>query len=219
MLHAAVHEDYLFPGACIVSDNFLAAHLIDKVDFSIVFLSHLLVTSVDDYAAGHHTAFSEHFCKFPGVNAGNPYDFFSLEPFRKAFNSIPVTVFSTVFAYDERFCMNPRTFHERCQAVVLNRERRNAIVSYERVCQHHELSRIRRVRKAFRIAAHRRVENDLTAYRFLITEGFSFKAHPVVKNKGCRSCLSIFLLCHKMSDFSIYSINALFTNLLPPGVG
>ena len=126
---------------------------------------------------------AQYFGQFACVDACDARNLFALQPVAQTFHCIPVRVFFTVIAYDNRFGMDFFALHESRQSVCFEREGRHTIVTYQRVSQCHQLTGIRRVGQAFGVSGHCRVENYFTGYRFLIAERLAMKAAPVVEDQ------------------------------------
>ena len=126
---------------------------------------------------------AQYLCQFACVDARDARNLFAFQPVAQTFHCIPVRVFFTVIAYDNRFGMDFFALHESRQSVCFEREGRHTIVTYQRVSQCHQLTGIRRVGQAFGVSGHCRIENYFTGYRFLIAERLAMKAAPVVEDQ------------------------------------
>ena len=94
-----------------------------------------------------------------------------------------MAVLLTVVADDDGFSIDFITLHECGQAILFNREWRHTIVSHQRESHHQQLTSIAGIGQRLRITHHRRVENNLSAYGFVVPEAFSLKFCSVFQDQ------------------------------------
>ena len=80
------------------------------------------------------------------------------------------------------------TLHKRRQIILFDRERRYSVVSDQRIGQHHQLTGVRRIGKAFRITGHGSIEHHFAGYRLIVTKREAVELASVIQNQ-CR-CFS-----------------------------
>ena len=125
---------------------------------------------VEKNLAHHHTMLTQYFREVTRVNSCDAWHLFTFQPVSKTFFCVPMRICSAVVAHDDGLGMDFLTFHERGDTVLLNAERRHAIVADKRVGEHHHLTSIRRVGQTLWVAHHRCVEDHFTSHRLFVTE-------------------------------------------------
>ena len=205
--HTTVEEhDTLFPFSFSIGDNFFTAYTVDVVDTPVIrhFEWHVKATRlhiqsgnasvfhsrliVDQNASHHHPMFTYLFCQCTRIDTCDSGNHFPFQPVAQAFHGIPMTMLFAIIAHNNCLRMDFLTLHKRRQIVLFDRERRHPVVSDQRIGQHHQLTGIRRIGKAFRITGHGSIEHHFAGYRLIVTKREAVKLASVIQNQ-CR-CFS-----------------------------
>ena len=135
-------------------------------------------------------------CQFSGVNAANPGNSKLFHFLRKSRCTSEIGRFVVVFSDNHsphgwNFCLIILPSH--------------AIISNKRVCHHHPLVRIRRVRKYLLIPCHRSIKNQLTNPFPHVSKTISFIVHPLKQ---------VFwkISCHLLPFYKVLFSESLFSN-------
>ena len=117
-----------------------------------------------------------------GVDAGDTRNMLLLQPVAQATLRVPMAVFRTVVADDDRLRMDLLALHEGRDSIRCEITWRHAIVAHQGIGQNHQLSGVGGIREALRIAGHSGIEDDLSRYGTLITEGATLETCTVVED-------------------------------------
>ena len=185
-LYAAVYQYHFLSGSFVVSDDLLAAHLIDIVHPGIIgIVAAGFLLGVEYHFPHHHSVFAQHFGQLACVDACQSGYLLTLQPISQTFTGIPMAESFAVIAHDECFRMDSSALHISGQSVFLRGERRYSIVPYQRIGQHHQLACIRRIRQAFGITCHGCVEYHFARHRLFTSERFALETASVFQYQCC----------------------------------
>ena len=83
-----------------------------KVDPRVIGFGYLIGHVIKEYLTHHHSMLSQYLGQLACVDACDTRNVFSLEPFGQSLYAVPVTVLSTVIAYNDGASMDFVTLHE-----------------------------------------------------------------------------------------------------------
>ena len=181
-LHTAVNEYHLLAGTLVVTDNLLAAHLVNEVNTLIVSFRYVVRLIIKENLTHHHTMLTEHLSQLTGIDACDSWHLFALQPVGKTLHCIPVAVLLAVIIHDDGRSINLVTLHEGWQTVLLESKWWHTIVAHERECKCHQLTGVRRVGQTLWISHHGCVEHNLARYRSIISKRFAMELGSIAQN-------------------------------------
>ena len=181
-LHTAVNENHLLAGTLIVTDNLLAAHLVNEVYTLVVSLRYVVWFIIKENLTHHHTMFTKHLSQLTGIDACDSWHLFALQPVGKTLHCIPVAILLAVIIHDDGRSINLVTLHEGWQTILLESKWWHTIVAHERECKCHQLTGVRRVGQTLWISHHGCVEHNLARYRSIISKRFAMELGSIAQN-------------------------------------
>ena len=181
-LHTAVNEYHLLTGTLVITDNLLAAHLVNEVYTLVVSLRDVVWFIIKENLTHHHTMLTKHLSQLTGIDACDSWHLFALQPVGKTLHCIPVAVLLAVIIHDDGRSINLVTLHEGWQTVLLESKWWHTIVAHERECKCHQLTGVRRVGQTLWISHHGRVEHNLARYRSVISKRFAMELGSIAQN-------------------------------------
>ena len=181
-LHTAVNENHLLAGTLVVTDNLLAAHLVNEVYTLVVSLRDVVWFIIKENLTHHHTMLTKHLSQLTGVDACDSWHLFALQPVGKTLHCIPVAVLLAVIIHDDGRSINLVTLHEGWQTILLKSKWWHTIVAHERECKCHQLTGVRRVGQTLWISHHGCVEHNLARYRSVISKRFAMELGSIAQN-------------------------------------
>ena len=181
-LHTAVNKYHLLAGTLVVTDNLLAAHLVNEVYTLIVSFRDVVWFIIKENLTHHHTMFTKHLSQLTGIDACDSWHFLALQPVGKTLHCIPVAVLLAVIIHDDGRSINLVTLHEGWQTVLLESKWWHTIVAHERECKCHQLTGVRRVGQTLWISHHGCVEHNLARYRSVISKRFAMELGSIAQN-------------------------------------
>ena len=129
--------------------------------------------------------FAENLGKFPCVYPVDSGNLLLLEPLVKALHRLPMAVFKGIVGDEKSADMYPVRFEVPGDAEFVLTVGRNTVISHKRISHTENLTGIRGVSKAFRIAYHCRGEYDFPVTRSGISERIAPELHPVLQFESC----------------------------------
>ena len=181
-LHTAVNENHLLAGTLVVTDNLLAAHLVNEVYTLVVSLRYVVWFIIKENLTHHHTMFTKHLSQLTGIDACDSWHLFALQPVGKTLHCIPVAILLAVIIHDDGRSINLVTLHEGWQTILLESKWWHTIVAHERECKCHQLTGVRRVGQTLWISHHGCVEHNLARYRSVISKRFAMELGSIAQN-------------------------------------
>ena len=181
-LHTAVNENHLLAGTLVITDNLLAAHLVNEVYTLVVSLRDVVWFIIKENLTHHHTMFTKHLSQLTGIDACDSWHFLALQPVGKTLHCIPVAVLLAVIIHDDGRSINLVTLHEGWQTILLESKWWHTIVAHERECKCHQLTGVRRVGQTLWISHHGCVEHNLARYRSVISKRFAMELGSIAQN-------------------------------------
>ena len=181
-LHTAVNENHLLAGTLVVTDNLLAAHLVNEVYTLIVSLRNVVRLIIKENLTHHHTMLTKHLSQLTGIDACDSWHLFALQPVGKTLHCIPVAVLLAVIIHNDGRSINLVTLHEGWQTILLKSKWWHTIVAHERECKCHQLTGVRRVGQTLWISHHGCVEHNLARYRSVISKRFAMELGSIAQN-------------------------------------
>ena len=181
-LHTAVNENHLLAGTLVVTDNLLAAHLVNEVYTLVVSLRYVVRLIIKENLTHHHAMLTKHLSQLTGIDACDSWHFLTLQPVGKTLHCIPVAVLLAVIIHDDGRSINLVTLHEGWQTVLLESKWWHTIVAHERECKCHQLTGVRRVGQTLWISHHGCVEHNLARYRSVISKRFAMELGSIAQN-------------------------------------
>ena len=136
-------------------------------------------------ASAHHALLAEGLGEGTGVNAGDGGDVFPLEPGFQVLFCVPVAVGAAVIGHYQGAGVDVTALEVLFQAAFFLAVRRYAVVADERESGHQNLTGVRGVSQAFRVAGHSRVEHHFSGGVPEASKCGPFVAGAVFQYQGC----------------------------------